>query len=212
LEFETMKYVEDTAISINEQLSALHDGQLSATEAAALVRASLNDESLMQQWRSMSAIGHVLREQQSGLAMPPADVAVDCAQAQVAQPKQELPVAANDGVFRWKMLAGVAAFAAVGSLAWALLGAAGPSRTGGELAQASSTNSSIVANAPVAANAPGQGLIAVGVGQIAGQEATMIRDPRLDELLAAHRQFGGVSALQQPAGSLRSASLTTLPR
>jgi sigma-E factor negative regulatory protein RseA len=52
-------------------------------------------------------------------------------------------------------------------------------------------------------------LIAVG-GQIAGQEVTMIRDPRLDELLAAHKQFGGVSALQQPAGSLRSVSLATL--
>jgi sigma-E factor negative regulatory protein RseA len=34
----------------------------------------------------------------------------------------------------------------------------------------------------------------------------MIRDPRLDELLAAHKQFGGASALQQPAGFLRNAT------
>jgi sigma-E factor negative regulatory protein RseA len=34
----------------------------------------------------------------------------------------------------------------------------------------------------------------------------MIRDPRLDELLAAHKQFGGASALQMPAGFLRNAT------
>jgi sigma-E factor negative regulatory protein RseA len=34
----------------------------------------------------------------------------------------------------------------------------------------------------------------------------MIRDARLDELLAAHKQFGGASALQQPAGFLRNAT------
>ena len=34
----------------------------------------------------------------------------------------------------------------------------------------------------------------------------MIRDPQLDELLAAHRQLGGASALQMPAGFLRNAT------
>ncbi len=35
----------------------------------------------------------------------------------------------------------------------------------------------------------------------------MIRDPRLDELLAAHRQLGNsTSALQMPAGFLRNAT------
>jgi len=35
---------------------------------------------------------------------------------------------------------------------------------------------------------------------------TMLRDPRLDELMAAHRQLGGHSALQVPAGFLRNAT------
>jgi sigma-E factor negative regulatory protein RseA len=35
---------------------------------------------------------------------------------------------------------------------------------------------------------------------------TMLRDPRLDELLAAHKQYGGASALQMPAGFLRNAT------
>ena len=34
----------------------------------------------------------------------------------------------------------------------------------------------------------------------------MLRDPRLDELMAAHKQFGGTSALQMPSGFLRNAT------
>ena len=40
----------------------------------------------------------------------------------------------------------------------------------------------------------------------AEQPQIMIRDPRLDELLTAHKQFGGTSALQMPAGFLRNAT------
>ena len=41
----------------------------------------------------------------------------------------------------------------------------------------------------------------------AAQSQVMIRDPRLDELLAAHRQLGNnTSALQMPAGFLRNAT------
>jgi sigma-E factor negative regulatory protein RseA len=40
----------------------------------------------------------------------------------------------------------------------------------------------------------------------AGTDGAMIRDSRLDALLAAHRQFGGTSALQMPAGFLRNAT------
>jgi sigma-E factor negative regulatory protein RseA len=38
------------------------------------------------------------------------------------------------------------------------------------------------------------------------QAPVMIRDARLDELLAAHRQSGGASALQMPSGFLRNAT------
>ncbi|MDU7587859.1 MAG: anti-anti-sigma factor, partial [Acidovorax sp.] len=38
-----------------------------------------------------------------------------------------------------------------------------------------------------------------------GQQV-MLRDPRLDELLAAHKQFGSTTALQMPAGFLRNAT------
>jgi sigma-E factor negative regulatory protein RseA len=208
-----MQYFESESMSMQEQLSALHDGELSHEQAAALVRASLADESVVLQWRSMSAIGSVLRQQQGGLASKSVSLgaeavrqeAVVFAQDFVPMPEQAVhQAAANDGVFRWKMVAGVAALAAVGSLVWGLLGAtadkAGLSQ-GGVLAGNPSAPS--VSSASVQNGSP---LIVVN-GQIAGQEAAMIRDPRLDELLAAHKQFGGVSALQQPAGSLRSVSI-----
>jgi len=40
----------------------------------------------------------------------------------------------------------------------------------------------------------------------------MLRDPQLEELMAAHRQYGGVSALQMPAGFLRNATYETPQR
>jgi sigma-E factor negative regulatory protein RseA len=184
-----MKYVETAQTTSDtsqaELLSALHDGQLDAASAQALVQASLSDDSLMQQWRSMSAISAVLSQgaaaQQSARPL------------QMAQP---LPVvssqeAANDGVFRWKMVAGIAALAAVGSMVWGLVG-----------------QQAATPGAQLALQAPGQNVITVQAKPGISQEPlVMIRDPRLDELLAAHKQFGGMSALQQPAGSLRSVSL-----
>ena len=189
---------ESESMSTHEQLSALHDGQLSAEMAAALVRQSLQDESLMQEWRSMSAISHVLREQQHGALLP------NTMQREGSQPAVYAKTeAANDGVFRWKMVAGLAAFAAVGSLAWGLLGSVGSTSASPSGVMAQSTNAPAQA-ATVQALLPSNTRSQVTV---AGQEVTMIRDPRLDEFLAAHKQFGGISALQQPAGSLRSVSL-----
>jgi sigma-E factor negative regulatory protein RseA len=49
-----------------------------------------------------------------------------------------------------------------------------------------------------------QTMVATNIGSDGPQ--IMIRDPRLDELLAAHKQFGSTSALQMPAGFLRNAT------
>jgi sigma-E factor negative regulatory protein RseA len=47
-----------------------------------------------------------------------------------------------------------------------------------------------------------------------GEAQVMLRDARLDELLAAHKQAGSSSALQMPvpAGLLRSATFTASER
>jgi sigma-E factor negative regulatory protein RseA len=46
----------------------------------------------------------------------------------------------------------------------------------------------------------------------ASEPLVMIRNPQLDALLAAHRQLGGVSALQMPAGFLRNTTFEEGPR
>jgi sigma-E factor negative regulatory protein RseA len=204
---EIMKYVDHIqdhpAPASAEQLSALFDGHLSAEQAAALVRQSLVDNSLMLQWRSMSAMSQVLRE---GAAVVP--LAVSPAALPISQALTQ--EAANDSVFLWKMVAGIAGMATVGALVWGLLGQQSAQLPGGVLAQQSAGQAPV--SNPVgtqqanATRTPEAALIAV---QASPDAPVMIRDPRLDELLTAHRQFGGVSALQQPAGSLRSASLSS---
>ncbi len=214
-----MKYLKpiqgDTAPTSAEQLSALFDGHLCAEQTAALVRQSLADDSLMLQWRSMSAIGRSMHEyeraygregERTTQAMAPLVASPTATPMPAPHPPQE---AANDSVFRWKMVAGVAGMAAVGSLVWGLLGQQSAQLPSAVLAQqgTGAVPAASLANTQASANrAPDAGLVAV---QASPDAPVMIRDPRLDELLAAHRQFGGVSALQQPAGSLRSASLST---
>jgi sigma-E factor negative regulatory protein RseA len=202
-----MKTAEFESTSVHEQLSALHDGQLSAERAAALVRQSLVDDSLMLQWRSMSAIGSAMVEPRMLITHLQSSNAGDAFAQSVVKPIAE---AANDGLWRWKMVAGLAAFAAVSSLIWGLLGNVGTAGTAGINGQLADLeqrqNSQLVATG---AGRSAQALITVG-GQSSGQEAVMIRDPRLDELLAAHKQFGGSSALHQSAGSLRSVSLDSV--
>jgi sigma-E factor negative regulatory protein RseA len=97
-------------------------------------------------------------------------------------------MAANDSSMRWKLLAGVASVAAVAAVGWSVMatGAGGLS-----------------SSQPQLASAPQQPVAPVLARSEAG---LMIRDARLDELLAAHRQFGGASALQMPAGFVRNAT------
>jgi sigma-E factor negative regulatory protein RseA len=206
-----MKYANDQD-SYQEQLSALADGELDPAQVQALVSASRADAQLLQSWASYHTIGDALRAHASdgyasmarptGTAQPA--VLVPAAAVVQTMPPQK---AANDSVWRWKLVAGVAALAAVGSVLWSLVGLQG-GPVGAQLAQRNS--SSVVAVAPVVA-AP---VAAAPTVVAASQEVApvMIRDPRLDELLAAHKQFGGASALQQPAGFLRNATFTPTGR
>ncbi len=103
-------------------------------------------------------------------------------------------VGANAPQFRWKVLASVACtalVAVVGSGIWLQTSPSGD----GQLAKGQAveaTKEVVVVTDPVA--------------------GTMLRDPRLDELMAAHRQLGGHSALQVPAGFLRNATFEGVSR
>ena len=118
---------------------------------------------------------------------------------------------ANDNA--WRLVVGLASVAVVGVMAWQ-----GFQDSGSQGAQ--------LATAPVAAPATASQLAPssaplAAMGDLSttrvspsadnselamGTAPVMIRDPQLDALLAAHRQFGGTSALQMPTGFLRNAT------
>jgi sigma-E factor negative regulatory protein RseA len=197
-----MKHANDEDFRM-EQLSALADGELGSEQAAALVHASRQDASMLQTWGSYHAIGDALRahvrDAQASSSRPLAAQLPRLAEQPVV-PLPSRPAAANDSLFRWKLVAGVAALAAVGSVVWALVGAQG-GPVGAQLAQRSAPAPTAVATASADA-APAS----AATTNAAESAPVMIRDARLDELLAAHKQFGGASALQQPAGFLRNAT------
>lgn len=193
--------------SPRELLSALADGELRGEAFTAAVEGCHQDGVLVR-WSTYHLIGEVLR--QPSLVAPSADMdflgrlnkrleleqiapvaalaalsdAVAAARAMpVADVLQHRGPAANDGNFRWKLLAGFASLAAVSAIAWNAVGLSTPSAAP-QLAQASAVQ-------PV--------LVASPMGP-------MVRDARLEELLLAHRQLGGSSALQAPSGFLRNAA------
>jgi len=193
------------SVPLREQLSALVDNECDMLDWAALHSAYAESAELKRAWADYHLIGDVLRAQ---AAVPCANRAAFAAgvMARVAQETQRpsavaaqpvatsvpvaapTPVAANDDVFRWKMVAGLASFAAVAAVVWQLV-ATPAMPTGPQLASAP---------APSASDA--LQLVVTPAGNV------MIRDAQLDELIAAHRQWGGVSALQMPVGFLRSAT------
>ncbi len=190
----------DDGVSLPEQLSALLDGECGPDGAQAVALAYGDSADLRHAWSSFHCVGHVLRADGEAPADPAfvAGVMARIAQEDV-RPRSEAPLrfpvaeeAANDAVFRWKMVAGVASLVAVAAVAWQIvatpLSAAGP-----QLAQA-----------PAATQAPLQAVVT--------PQGVMLRDPQLEEFLAAHRQFGGMSALQMPAGFLRNATYESSQR
>lgn len=139
--------------------------------------------------------------------------------------------AANASVFRWKMAAGFASVAAVAAVGWGVMlaGSGGLSgRQGDAQLAAASPNVVLASAAPVASNglisvtsaepgvataldAEAQSSTAVAVAGPNGQ-TVMLRDSRLDELLAAHPQYSSAPNLQMPASFLRNASFATATR
>lgn len=194
----------DNNFEIREQLSALADGQLRDDAVAGLLERVGTDRELWADWNVYHVVGEVLRsgEQAGGGASP---AFVDRLRARLAdqqiappagidalppQPAAEMHErlrrsAANEPNFRWKLAAGFASIAAVAAIGWNLVALPAP---GAQLAAAPAT--------------------AVGATTVAreAQAPVMIRDARLDELLAAHKQAGGASALQMPSGFLRNAT------
>jgi sigma-E factor negative regulatory protein RseA len=200
-------------------LSALVDGELLPNELDAVL-ASLDESGAEHdRWNRYQVIGDALR---GSTALTPTLAATRSsqdflagfrAQLQTAEPDTvvragPLPVAAlqqdvgpanaaNDAVFRWKMVAGLASLAAVLAVSWTLLdnvpGAAGAG-AGPQLAQ---TGPSVV---QVSASGRVEPMV------VETPQGPVLRDPQLEALMAQHRQHGSPSALQMPTGFLRNAT------
>jgi sigma-E factor negative regulatory protein RseA len=190
------------SMQTSELMSALTDGQLGGEDFAAALQACRQDDSAAASWDTYHLIGEALRA--------PASPALGADMAFVARLNQRLAgeslagpaaglthvlapdvprhhaAAANDSDFRWKLVAGIASLAAVSAIAWNAAGLLQP------------------AAAPQLAQAPVSQQVVV-----ASPQGPVVRDARLEELLAAHKQLGGTSALQEPSGFLRNATFET---
>ncbi len=204
--------------NLEESLSALVDGELDAVALDELLRDIEAEPQRLETWYAYQAVGDALRgsgaavsakapgdflagfrERLKAEAVVPARPAV----GHVVEPTTA--VAANDAVFRWKLVAGFASVAAVMAVTWNLMGVApeGAGASGPQLASsppAPAVTSPGVTPASVAPAVPSTA-VAVSTGQ-----GVVIRDARLEELLAEHRQHGGMSALQMPTGFIRGAT------
>src|SRR5690349_12862584 len=213
-----------------ERLSALVDGEVAAADAADVCSCWRDDRQVRASWHVYHLIGDVLRS--DDLAFEPARDAAMLAALRTrlaAEPVVLAPVhpgsntvgswpaapadrrAGHGGRFPWVVSSAVAAgFVAVIG-AFSVLRQPAPSVTpAATLAAASGQPTS----AP-----PSDGR---RVGEVASDNnparpaafvaAGVVRDPRLDAYLAAHKQFAGSTALGVPSAFLRSATVETTGR
>ena len=216
-----------------EQLSALADGQLPDEEWASALDFAATDEG-RETWQLYQLVGDVLRSPElarqthddgaflarlrQGLAqeplhgVPPPVASTSVAPAPEMQPPATFvpKAAANDSVFRWKMLAGVASLATVATLAWSTW--SGSQAPEGKQWAAAPMAAPVAASRAVPLAAPATVTAANSPANPASHPQVMLRDPRLDELLAAHQRFHGASALQLPADFLRNANFESPKR
>lgn len=200
-----------------EWLSALVDGEVRESEFDALFDAGGAGADLHARWHCYQLLGDALRQAEPpvGLREPQSFLAgvmaglpeAQASRLQLASIETSLHVrasAANDAVMRWKMVAGFASVAAVVAVSWSVLsGASGLSGNG------------VAGGAQLAQRAAeSQAPLALTVQPLAVQteQGTLIRDARLEQLMAEHRQYGGASALQMPAGFLRNATYEAAPQ
>ena len=188
----------------DELVSALTDGELRGEAFVKAVQWLEESEEARASWHAYHVLGDVLRSGemaatgahdaafvarlrsrlQGEMQFVQADRAVDLEVSDSGHERAgdtHRRQVANDASFRWKLVAGFASLAAVAVVGWPLV-------------------------AGVLAPSGAPQLARVEAPPTEGQAQVMIRDPRLDQLLAAHQQSGSISALQMPAGFLRNAT------
>lgn len=202
--------------TVQEQLSALADGHLRDDEFAEMIGKVCVDPELQATWRTYHLVGDVLRSGghaacsdtsnflsrfQQRLAAEPVLPALMPVPA-VAQPVPLRVEAANEPVFRWKLVAGAASLAAAAAIGWNWVGVPDSRAAGAQLALQQPAAAVVATAEAPRPSAPSFASTRVMIGN--GNPQVMLRDPRLDQLLEAHQQAGGAS--QMPSGFLRNAT------
>ncbi|WP_295550607.1 sigma-E factor negative regulatory protein [uncultured Pseudacidovorax sp.] len=199
-----------------EQVSALMDGEMPANEVAQVVQQVAGDDVLRASWQTYHLVGEVLRTGRHAVCTD-SDAFLDKLRQRMAQeppvlrPREstqppvawtERAEAANEPVFRWRLVAGVASVAVAAAVGWGFVSGGGA--TGGaQIARQDAAVPTLASATP--APAQQQSLVQVG-----NRPEVMLRDARLDELLEAHQAAGGAS--QMPSGFLRNATFETPSR
>lgn len=200
----------------DSDLSALFDDELLADEAQNCVAESANNQAALARWCDYQDVRAGLQGDAGRVSSAAflAGFRQRLAQEEQVQPQLVMTVpqsstpAANDAVFRWKLVAGLASCASVAVLAWSLIGQS----------QAPVSAPVLVQAAPVMRGfASPQAIQSVsGFSSVAARPATsvaeaneqaqvMLRDPALDEFLRAHGSQAG-SVMENTAGFMRNAT------
>ena len=199
-----------------ERLSALTDGELDTQSTAAACAEWRDDESARSRWHTYQLIGDVLRSDDLASTATKdsaflAALRIRLAEEPVALAPQPLPmteyiittgtvptpsnVAAKRG---WSRFAPAAVAAGFVTVAGALTVVWAPQKNVGIEA----TLASRPATAQLVSGAASQPL----EPQTLVVNGQVIRDPRLDRYLAAHKQFAGAAMLGVPSAFVRSAA------
>lgn len=188
-----------------ELVSAMADDELAPQELGEALRLLQSSDTARADWAAYHLIGDVMRssaatsplagedlgfaarfrsrlqqEKARDAHKPEAHAPADpraWVPAPTSKPLGPTQVSANDAVFRWKMVAGLASVMAVAIMGWHWR-----------------TVESDVASSPQFASADSTA------------QPVMMRDARLDRLLAAHQQNSGISASHMSNGFLRNAT------
>lgn len=199
-----------------EAISTMTDGQLTGVELAQSLEALRTDDAAVDAWHCYHLVGDVMRgglscdprrdsaflqrlrlslEQEVGaprLREPQVSSAERTVESLVALGVPAKRPSANDARFRWRGVAGLTVVAVAVAVAW--MSMPGTRQPEGEPA---------LAQLPTPSASP---VAVMGLPDMTVQQQVMLRDPKLDQWLAAHRQFGGASALQMPVGFVRNAT------
>ncbi|HZE92501.1 MAG TPA: sigma-E factor negative regulatory protein [Rhizobacter sp.] len=199
--------------SVDEDLSSLMDGELNAGDVGKACARWREDPDARGSWHLYQLIGDVLRSEDLASPLQRDQAFLSALQRRLEKEPVVLapsPAVAHERSPRrtWTGAAAVAAgFAAVaGVLVVTQMSGSSPDpQTYASAPSVDRLSSPVQAVNLQAAS----GIEASAVNaQVIVPNGQLIRDVRLDEYLAAHKKFGGSSALGSPSGFLRNAAVT----